>query len=102
MKLLGGREGHGPHSANIFHPHKGPSEIINCICACVLSGFRHVHLCDPMDQSPPGSSAYGIVQARILEQVAKPSSRASSRPRDQLSLVHLLHWQASSLPPGKP
>ena len=82
MKLLGGREGHGPHSANIFHPHKGPSEIINCICACVLSGFRHVHLCDPMDQSPPGSSAYGIVQARILEQVAISSSKGSSQPRD--------------------
>ena len=24
-------------------------------------------LCDPMDCSPPGSSAHGILQARILE-----------------------------------
>ena len=24
-------------------------------------------LCDPMDCSPPGSSVYGILQARILE-----------------------------------
>ena len=27
-------------------------------------------LCDPMDCSPPGSSVYGILQARILEWVA--------------------------------
>ena len=27
-------------------------------------------LCDPMDCSPPGSSAHGILQARILEWVA--------------------------------
>ena len=38
---------------------------------------------DPMDCSPPGSSVRGILQARILEWVAMPSSRGSSRPRDQ-------------------
>ena len=38
-------------------------------------------LCDPMDCSPPGSSVCGILQARILEWVAMPSSRGSSRPR---------------------
>ena len=31
-------------------------------------------LCDPMDCSPPGSSVHGILQARILEWVAIPSS----------------------------
>jgi len=40
-------------------------------------------LCDPMDCSPPGSSVYGIIQARILEWVAMPSSRESSQPRNQ-------------------
>ena len=40
-------------------------------------------LCGPMDCSPPGSSAHGILQARILEWVATPPSRGSSRPRDQ-------------------
>ena len=39
-------------------------------------------LCDPIDCSPPGSSVHGILQARILEGVATPSSRGSSRPRD--------------------
>ena len=35
-----------------------------------------------MDCSPPGSSVHGILQARILEWVAMPSSRGSSWPRD--------------------
>ena len=38
--------------------------------------------CDPMDCSPPGSSVHGILQARILEWVAMPSSRGSSQARD--------------------
>ena len=40
-------------------------------------------LCDPMDCSPPGFSVCGIIQARILEWIATPSSRGSSQPRDQ-------------------
>ena len=40
-------------------------------------------LCDPMDYSPPDSSVHGILQGKILEWVAIPSSRESSRPRDQ-------------------
>ena len=40
-------------------------------------------LCDLMDSSPPGSSVHGISQARTLEWIAMPSSRGSSRPRDQ-------------------
>ena len=40
-------------------------------------------LCDPMDCNPPGSSVHEILQARILEWVAMPSSRGSSWPRDQ-------------------
>ena len=36
--------------------------------------------CDPMDCSPSGSSVHGILQARILEQVAMHPSRGSSQP----------------------
>ena len=36
-----------------------------------------------MDCNPPGSSVHGILQARILEWVAIPSSRGYSQPRDQ-------------------
>ena len=39
-------------------------------------------LFDPMDCSLPGSSVHGILQARILEWVAIPFSRESSRLRD--------------------
>ena len=39
-------------------------------------------LCHPTDCSPPGSSVHEILQARILEWVAMPSSRGSSPPRD--------------------
>ena len=35
-------------------------------------------LCEPMDSSLPGSSVHGILQARILEWVTIPFSRASS------------------------
>ena len=37
-------------------------------------------LFDSMDYSSPGSSVYGILQARILEWTTMPSSRGSSQP----------------------
>ena len=56
-------------------------------------------LCNPVDCSPPGSSVHGILQARILECVAMPSSRRSSHPRDRTRVSYIyLHWQAGSLP----
>ena len=39
-------------------------------------------LCYPIEHSPPGSSVYGILQARILEWVAISYSRRSSQPTD--------------------
>ena len=44
-------------------------------------------LCDPIDYSPPGSSAHGFLQARILELVAIPFSRGSSQPRNQIHIL---------------
>ena len=46
-------------------------------------------LCDSMDCSPPGFSVQGILQARILEWVAVPSSRESSQPRAWFQVSHL-------------
>ena len=43
-------------------------------------------VCNPVDCSPPGSSVHGILQARILERVAFPFSRGSSRPTDLTSV----------------
>ena len=77
----------------------------------VLSHFSRVWLCDSMDCSLQGSSVHGILQARILEWVAIPSSRGSSQPRDQshisfLSCIGrqvLYHWchLGRPRPPGK-
>ena len=46
-------------------------------------------LCDPMDRSPPGSSVHRILQASIVEWVAIPFSRESSRPRDWTWVSHI-------------
>ena len=55
---------------------------------------------------PPGSCVHGILQARMLEWVAMPSSRGSSQHRECTHVCHVyLHWQAGSLlraPPEKP
>ena len=61
------------------------------ICACSVPSIMSNSL-QPMDCSPPGSSVHGILQARILEWVAVPSSRGSSQPRNtNPCLLCLLH-----------
>ena len=62
-------------------------------------------LCDPLDCSPSGSSAHGILQARILEWVAMPSSRGSSQPMDQNCISGgscIAGGFFTAEPPGKP
>ena len=68
-----------------------------CVYVCWLTSCYI--LCDPVDCSPPGLSFYGILQQRILEWVALPSSRGSSWPRDgtRISCIAgdsllLSHW----------
>ena len=62
-------------------------------------------LCDPVVCSLPGSSDHGILQARILEWAAIPSSRGFSQPRDQ-TLISSIPCIAvrffTTEPPGKP
>ena len=38
-----------------------------------MQKLSHVQPCDPMDSSPPGCSAHGIFQARILVGLPFPS-----------------------------
>ena len=61
------------------------------LCCVVLSRFNPT-LCSHVNCSPPGSSVHGILQARILEWVAMPSSRGSSQSRD---------WACGSCTPGR-
>ena len=69
------------------------------MCAKLLQSC--LTLCDPMHRSPPGSFVHGILQARTLEWVARPSSRESSQPRGwtDVSYLSLLHWKAGSWVP---
>ena len=46
----------------------------------VLVAQSCLTLCDPLNCSPPVSSVHGILQARILEWIALPSSSESSWP----------------------
>ena len=46
-------------------------------------------LCNPMDCGLPGSTIHGILQARILEWVARPFSRGSSQPRNGTQVSHI-------------
>ena len=67
------------------------------VCVHVQSLQSCPILCNPTDLcSPPGSSVHGILQARILEWAAVPSSRASSLPRNQTYIFLPL------VPSGKP
>ena len=63
-------------------------------------------LWDPVDRSPPGSSVHGILQARTLEWVVVPSSRGSSRPREEnprlLHFLCLLHFREILYPLSHP
>ena len=72
-------------SNNGYHLHAKSSAkcficiVVSCEC-CILSLFSCVWLCNC---SLPGSPVFGILQARILEWVAMPSSRGSSWRRNQ-------------------
>ena len=81
------------------------SSTISCwvVHACYITSC--LTLCDPMDCSLPGSTVYGILQARILEWVAIPSIRFNPgiepvSPALQVDSLPLSHREA--LPIGSP
>ena len=73
------------HSSYIRCGHKSSlTETLNmCVCVSAKSLQSRPTPCIPTDCSLTGSSVHGILQARILEWVAMPSSRGSSWPRDR-------------------
>ena len=76
-----------------------------CVYVCTHSVTLVVSVCYAMDCNPLGCPDHGILQARILEWVATPSFRGSSRSKDP-SLVSCTSCTAGRLfiaePPGKP
>ena len=62
--------------------------VTHCGCMCAKSLQSCLALSDPMDCNLPASSVHGILQAKILEWVSMPSSRGSSRPRDQTHISY--------------
>ena len=60
--------------------------------ACVLSHFSHVLLSVTLwTVARQGLLPMGILQARILECVAMPSSRESSQPRNQIRVTYVYY-----------
>ena len=57
------------------------------VCAKLLQSY--LTLWDPMNYSLPGSSVYGVFQARILDWVAISFSRGSSLPRDRTHVSYV-------------
>ena len=56
--------------------------LLSILFACMLKHFSRVQFfVIPMGYSLPGYFVHGILQARILEWVAMPSSRGSSQTR---------------------
>ena len=98
----------GKCGLSFIHESNNPEEkqdqfmcVCVCVCVCVymLSWFSRVWFCNPVDCSPPGSSVHGILQTKILEWVAMPSSRGSSWSGDLTHISYVyLHWQVDSLP----
>ena len=67
------------HKHNLLHKARKVKVLVTQSCPA---------LCDPMNCKPSGSSAHGILQARILEWVAISFSRGPSQPRDRTSVSY--------------
>ena len=79
-----------------------PIGMILTVYLCVQSLRVTSNSLWPLNCSLPGSSVHGILQARILEWVAMPSSRESSWPRDQTHISCIAGGFFTAEPPRKP
>ena len=69
---------------------------------CCLVAKSCATLCDPMGSSPPGSTVHGILQARILEQLACPSPGDLPDPGIEPASPPLADVFFTTEPLGKP
>ena len=90
-----------PHKILLWRTKLTGSDHPGTLCVLVTQWCLTLH--DPMDHSLRGSSVHGILQARILEWVAMPSSRGSSQPRDrmQVSCIEVTLFTDWSTPEGR-
>ena len=72
-----------------FYRSSDFSKVPQIINVKVLVTQPCLTLCNPMDYSSPASFVDGILQARILEWVAIPFSRASSPSWDWIQVFHI-------------
>ena len=85
--------------SDALHSEKDKHPIMWLMCCAKLLQSCPT-LCNSMDCSPPGSSVYGTLQARILDWVAISSSRGSSWLRDWTHVCYIIcigrrvlyHW----------
>ena len=61
----------------ILPSYNGARHIVRTVALAISDSLQPCGL-----YSPPGSCVHGILQARILEQIAMPSSKGPSQPTD--------------------
>ena len=72
------------------------------LCRVVVSVIQSCPTHETPWTAGPGSSVHGILQARILEWMAIPFSRGSSRPRDQTQVSRTAGRPFTAWAPGRP
>ena len=61
---------------------KGSVCVCVCVCVCVLVAQLYLTICNPIDCSPPATTAHGRLQARTLEWVAIFFSKRNYRKKE--------------------
>ena len=88
LEPFAGLVSHSVLSSSLNSDFSALSSVYKSTCMWLFTQLCPI-LCDAMDCSLPGSSVHRILQARILEWVAMPSSRGSSQPRDRTQVSHV-------------
>ena len=71
--------------------HISEDGLVSRMCVCVHAKLLQLcpTLCSTMDCGLPGTSVHGILQARILERIAMPSSSRASGPRGRTCISYV-------------
>ena len=89
--------GRSPGQENDYHSSIYHN-VVNWLCAVLCSVTQLCLCCDPMDCSPPGSSAHGVFQVRILGGLPFPSPGDLPNPGTEPMSPESLVLQEDFLP----